>query len=227
MSSTNAQLMSLFFCFLPPHSVSSRHTGPRFISRDWVGIRPSVDAAMVGRVFLNPKPLQSPPPPARKRSSRKKRPSKRRGHRGRQSRHVFDDLWSYDDWFDYSDYSVMTDESVTEETKSTPVQNVYFFKRGMNTQSYLLSQSGSQYETKLKTEAKITIMKTILFKLPPLTPFGLSVSFLFMMADKYYRVDLQTKRVDSANPAYPRSIAKYWLGCNHEETPGASRAEKR
>ena len=32
--------------------------------------------------------------------------------------------------------------------------------------------------------------------------------------DKYYRVDLKTKRVDPANPPYPRSIAKYWLGCS-------------
>lgn len=49
----------------------------------------------------------------------------------------------------------------------------------------------------------------------------------FMMADKYYRVDLQTKRVASANPPYPRSIAKYWLGCNYEGTADASQAEKR
>lgn len=37
------------------------------------------------------------------------------------------------------------------------------------------------------------------------------------MTDKYYRVNLQTKRVDSVIPAYPRSIAKYWLGCEETE----------
>lgn len=162
-----------FFTELFGSSLSSHHAGPRFTSRDWQGIRPPVDAAMVGRVYLSPKPTS--PPLVRRRFNRRRRPSKKRAHRGRKSRHVlFDDLWGYDDWFDYSDYSDVIAESTTQEYKSTPVQNVYFFKK-----------------------------------------------------DKYYRVDLQTKRVDSASPPYPRSIAKYWLGCKHEETPDASRAEKR
>lgn len=48
-----------------------------------------------------------------------------------------------------------------------------------------------------------------------------------MPTDKYYRVDLKRKRVDSAIPPYPRSIAKYWLGCEREDTPDAARAEKK
>ncbi|XP_014853416.1 PREDICTED: vitronectin isoform X1 [Poecilia mexicana] len=47
-------------------------------------------------------------------------------------------------------------------------------------------------------------------------------SVYFFKADKYYRVDLRTKRVDPAMPPYPRSIAKYWLGC-----PDPSGAEKK
>lgn len=39
--------------------------------------------------------------------------------------------------------------------------------------------------------------------------------------DKYYRVDLRTKRVDPGSPPYPRSIAKYWLGCS--DTAGAEK----
>ncbi|KAM6933109.1 vitronectin a [Xenentodon cancila] len=39
-------------------------------------------------------------------------------------------------------------------------------------------------------------------------------SVYFFKGDKYYRVDLRTKRVDPAVPPYPRSIAKYWLGCS-------------
>ncbi|XP_070699881.1 vitronectin b [Pempheris klunzingeri] len=164
-----------FFTELFGSSFSSPQTGARFTSRDWQGIGPPVDAAMVGRVYLSPKPVPSSPPPARRRSSRRRRPNRKRGHRRRQSRHtVFDDLFGYDDWFDFSDYSDIFDESTTQEYKSTPVQNVYFFKR-----------------------------------------------------DKYYRVDLQTKRVDFTSPPYPRSIAKFWLGCKHEETPDGSKAEKR
>ncbi|XP_041797088.1 vitronectin a [Chelmon rostratus] len=43
----------------------------------------------------------------------------------------------------------------------------------------------------------------------------------FFKEDKYYRVDLRTKRVDPAMPPYPRSIAKYWLGCS--DTSGAEK----
>ncbi|XP_008331396.1 vitronectin b isoform X2 [Cynoglossus semilaevis] len=50
----------------------------------------------------------------------------------------------------------------------------------------------------------------------------------FFKGDKYYRMNLQTKRVDSASPPYPRSIAKFWLGCTDEETTTAeSRAENK
>ncbi|XP_010734091.3 vitronectin a isoform X1 [Larimichthys crocea] len=43
----------------------------------------------------------------------------------------------------------------------------------------------------------------------------------FFKGDKYYRVDLRSKRVDPAMPPYPRSIAKYWLGCT--DNPGAEK----
>lgn len=33
------------------------------------------------------------------------------------------------------------------------------------------------------------------------------------LPDKYYRVNLRTKRVDLVHPRYPRSIAQYWLDC--------------
>ncbi|CAB1418244.1 unnamed protein product [Pleuronectes platessa] len=161
-----------FFMELFGDAFSDPHTGPRLISRDWQGIRSPVDAAMVGRVYLSPKPTPSPTPAVRR---RKKKPSKKRKQRRRQSRHVlFDDFWSYDDWSDYGDYSEVVEERPTEAYRSTPVQNVYFFK-----------------------------------------------------GDKYYRVSQQTKRVDAANPPYPRSIAKYWLGCKYEEKPDVTRAEKK
>ncbi|XP_061868404.1 vitronectin [Colius striatus] len=38
-------------------------------------------------------------------------------------------------------------------------------------------------------------------------------SVYFFVRDKYYRVNLRTKRVDLVHPRYPRSIAQYWLGC--------------
>ncbi|XP_015356612.1 vitronectin [Marmota marmota marmota] len=35
----------------------------------------------------------------------------------------------------------------------------------------------------------------------------------FFSGDKYYRVNLRTRRVDTVTPPYPRPIAQYWLGC--------------
>ncbi|XP_034540007.1 vitronectin b [Notolabrus celidotus] len=153
---------------------SSPYTGARYTSRDWQGIRPPVDAAMVGRIYLTPKPTPSSTPPYMRRGNRRRGSRRRHGHRRHNRQALFDDLWGSDDWFDYLHFSDLFEETPTVEQKSTPVQNVYFFKR-----------------------------------------------------DKYYRVDLQTKRVDSANPPYPRSIAKYWLGCNEEDSPDTSRAEKK
>ncbi|KAF1393983.1 hypothetical protein PFLUV_G00021780 [Perca fluviatilis] len=46
-------------------------------------------------------------------------------------------------------------------------------------------------------------------------------SVYFFKGDTYSRVDLRTKRVDPATPPYPRSIAKYWLGCS--DTTGAEK----
>ncbi|XP_022365239.1 vitronectin [Enhydra lutris kenyoni] len=39
-------------------------------------------------------------------------------------------------------------------------------------------------------------------------------SVYFFSQDKYYRVNLRTRRVDTVSPPYPRSIAQYWLGCS-------------
>lgn len=111
-----------------PHSVSSDNTRARFISRDWQGIRPPVDAAMVGQVYLSPKPIPSSPPARRRSSSRRRKPSKKRGHRRSQNRYIFDDFWT--DWSDWFDYADIPPESPTQDYKDTPVQNVYFFKRG-------------------------------------------------------------------------------------------------
>ncbi|XP_011358379.1 vitronectin [Pteropus vampyrus] len=38
-------------------------------------------------------------------------------------------------------------------------------------------------------------------------------SVYFFSGDKYYRVNLRTRRVDTVSPPYPRNIAQYWLGC--------------
>lgn len=122
----------------PSHLIPARHSvgspftsvGPRLTSRDWRGIRPPIDAAIVGRVHLTPKPT---PRPARRRSSQRRRTSRRRSQRRRQSRQVlFDDLFGFNDYLlydsgDISDYIPLQ----AEDVKMTPMQNVYFFKKGL------------------------------------------------------------------------------------------------
>ncbi|KAL7976070.1 hypothetical protein Chor_009748 [Crotalus horridus] len=48
----------------------------------------------------------------------------------------------------------------------------------------------------------------------PCQPFQ---SAYFFVDDKYYRVNLHTRKVDWVYPRYPRPIAKYWLGCPPSE----------
>ncbi|XP_037125819.1 vitronectin b isoform X2 [Syngnathus acus] len=67
--------------------------------------------------------------------------------------------------------------------------------------------------------------------LPPMevqTPARTPIQYVyFFKRDQYYRVDLRTKLVAQVLPRYPRSIAKFWLGCQQEDTPDATHAEKR
>ncbi|XP_072518757.1 vitronectin b [Salminus brasiliensis] len=173
-------------------NLQGHHKGPRFISKDWVGIKPPIDAAMVGRLYMSSKPSSSPSPSTdtdailSRRRSQRRRKHKNRGSRLSRSLFWEDVGLDYEEryfgaerrgkdqkkgrgrrpsFFDYSyEPADYTDIEITEQEKAIPVQNVYFFKK-----------------------------------------------------DKYYRVDLQTKRIDYANPPYPRSIGKYWLGCKEKE----------
>ncbi|XP_046723017.1 vitronectin b isoform X2 [Silurus meridionalis] len=184
----NDGMDDLFALIFP--DISGHHKGPRFISRDWVGIKPPIDAAMVGRLYLTSvaydsathslSQVQRTRGRSRGRGSKKSHSSfwddldfdyderffgaqrrKKGQKKGRGRRPSFDSVFSYDDT-DYADSDLV-------EKKEMPVQNVYFFQK-----------------------------------------------------DKYYRLDLQTKRIDTMNPPYPRSIAKYWLGCKEKDL-----AEKR
>lgn len=162
----------------PVHPVQGHHKGPRFISKDWVGIKPPIDAAMVGRLYVNPGPSPSPA-----RSLSRGRPGRRKKTRGRGARvsrslfwedfgldyeERFVNYWGFlrvylysrcidylylyalyryygaekrgknqkkgrgrrpslfDMSYDPTDY---IDVEVVQE-KATPVQNVYFFKKG-------------------------------------------------------------------------------------------------
>uniref|UniRef100_A0A671QSH9 Vitronectin b n=1 Tax=Sinocyclocheilus anshuiensis TaxID=1608454 RepID=A0A671QSH9_9TELE len=85
---------------------------PRFISKDWIGIKPPIDAAMVGRLYVSPVPSPSPA------TSLKKRGKNQKKGRGRCP------FW-FDMSYDPDDY---IDVEIVQE-KATPVQMSTSLKR--------------------------------------------------------------------------------------------------
>ncbi|KAG7269401.1 hypothetical protein CRUP_015439 [Coryphaenoides rupestris] len=176
------QLLEELFAQLFEGHFHGQNRGPRSISRDWLGIKPPIDAAIVGRLYSVPRPQQLPPRPVQRGGEG----SSASGGAGGAAREAVKAAHSHTIWrtssaSDYSeDYGGDDDYNHNGATHavpglaSVPVQSVYFFK-----------------------------------------------------SDKYYRLNLETKRVERVTPRYPRSIAKYWLGCDVEESVDVSRAEKR
>ncbi|XP_059398680.1 vitronectin-like [Carassius carassius] len=120
--------------------IQGHHKGPRYISKDWIGIKRPIDAAMVGRLYVSPGPSPSPAT-----SLKRGRPGWRKKTRGQGDR---------------VSHSLFWEDFVMD-----------FEERYFGTEKH----------------------------------------------EKYYRVDLQTKRIDYVNPPYPRSIGKYWLGWKEKD----------
>ncbi|XP_066492215.1 vitronectin [Tiliqua scincoides] len=144
-----------FFQFILGDLKHSGASKPRYISQGWRGLPGQVDAAMVGRIYVQP----SSPEQSRRRSSRRHRKKYRNRRRwGRWNSQIWD--WPGGTSSESSDLDWLLDGT----SRCQPFQSVYFFVK-----------------------------------------------------DKYYRVNLHTRRVDWVYPKYPRPIAKYWLGCPSEE----------
>ncbi|KAJ8280962.1 hypothetical protein GJAV_G00061530, partial [Gymnothorax javanicus] len=198
----------------------SEHGGPRFINRDWVGIHSPVDAAMVGRLYITPRPLLP-----RQDGRGFGVPWGRGGSQGwgrQQRRQNRSPQWSsMADWGsslgqDYAEQFYNRESRRQDQEQET---NRYGNqKQNWNQQESTYGRQQQQYDQNYNLRYS-----------PPRWPDlhivnkGQPVqSVYFFKKDQYYRVNLQTKVVDFGNPPYPRSIAKYWLGC-----PDNPRAEKR
>ncbi|MCJ8740575.1 hypothetical protein PDJAM_G00060680 [Pangasius djambal] len=179
--------------------LSGHHKGPRFIARDWVGMKPPIDAAMVGRLYLSSIPSSSPAPslsPTVATSRRgRTRGGRRRKGRGRGHRISRSFFWE-DLGLDYEERYFGAERRSKGQKKG----------RGQRPSQYDYSYDSTDYADLELVQEKATPVQNV----------------YFFQKDKYYRVDLQTKRIDYANPPYPRSIGKYWLGCKEKEL-----AEKR
>ncbi|MGH0152847.1 UNVERIFIED_CONTAM: hypothetical protein FKN15_059980 [Acipenser sinensis] len=184
-------IQSIYFFIKGSDSFSS--PGPRLISRDWKGLPGPVDAVMAARLYVAPK-TQTTSSKKSSKASRKRSYKRRRGRKQkhRQDRSVF---WDLQDLGENSDRR-------QQQQQQHQWQGYDYGRPDYDGQSYLeFMGSDEDYD--------------MLHKCQPIQ------SIYFFIKDKYYRVNLRTKRVDIASPPYPRSIAKYWLGC--PEKGGAER----
>ncbi|KAL4647170.1 vitronectin-like [Arapaima gigas] len=219
--------------------IQGQHTGPRDIKKDWIGIRPPVDAVMAGRLYVSP---------GRRHYGRRWQNGNwqwqdrdwQRWNQQRWGRQQQDQQgWGQRDWdqqrrrqqdwdkqgrrqdWDQQGFGQLgwqgdqgsrekqssVERSVADDHKDqikgknvTKEQNHDYIRYISRTRR---SSRGSRYN--------------------PLSRRGFQPvqNVYFFKGDQYYRVDLRRKTVDFAFPPYPRSIAKYWLGC--PEKPGAEK----
>ncbi|NP_001018508.1 vitronectin a precursor [Danio rerio] len=187
------------------------HYGHHFINRDWIGIKSPVDAVLVGRLYVTPRWQ-----------------NRRRQDRNRQ------------DWDQQQgqQYGQQWDQRYGQQWGSRRRQNRSPYWESMAERGISIGQEFSQrfgqdrwrdqdrrrdyyydrqndYDYDYRYKPTEDIVYNILRRSQPLQ------SVYFFKGDKYYRVNLQTKRVDYANPPYPRPIGKYWLGC--KDTSGAEK----
>ncbi|XP_028320357.1 vitronectin a isoform X2 [Gouania willdenowi] len=195
------------FSDLPQH-----HDHHHFINKDWKGLRAPVDAAMAGRIYVS-----SPRWPRRRLESQYNRQWGRQQYQQngwrwgqrRRSRSPF--------WESTAEQGMRMGQGFAERRMELEEKlggdwdrrwdqdwdqdRRRDSQRQNNRGNYDSRADGSYWDY---SQREIPIQSVYFFK-----------------GDQYYRADLRTKRVDPAMPPYPRSIAKYWLGCSN--STGAER----
>ncbi|XP_043115748.1 vitronectin a [Puntigrus tetrazona] len=196
----------------------SHHGGHHFINKDWIGIRSPVDAVLAGRLYVTPRWS-----------------SRRRQDRNRQDwdqqwnqryRQDWDQQWNQQygqEWDQQRGSRRRQNRSPYWETmaeRGISIGQEFAQRFGQERwrdqdrrRDYHHRQNDYDYDNRYRPSEDIAY--DILRRGQPLQ------SVYFFKGDMYYRVNLRTKRVDYANPPYPRPIGKYWLGC--KDKPGAEK----
>uniref|UniRef100_A0A672JJ25 Vitronectin a n=1 Tax=Salarias fasciatus TaxID=181472 RepID=A0A672JJ25_SALFA len=189
-------------------SLPQHHDNHHFINKDWKGLRAPVDAAMVGRMYV---PMW--------RSGRRNdyRPDQQWG---RQQGQQWGQPWG-------QQWGQQWDQQWGQRRRSRSAYWNSMAERGMRLgrdwdrqwdqdwdqdrrrDGYRRNNNRGNYDSR-----DDRYWDYFQRSLPMQTVY-------FFKGDKYYRVDLRTKRVDPAVPSYPRSIARYWLGCS--DTTGSEK----
>lgn len=183
----------------------SHHGGCHFINKDWIGIKSPVDAVLAGRLYVTPRW------PSRRQQDRNYRRDwsqqwnqqrgqqwdQQWGSRRRQNRSPY--------WETFAERGIDIGQEFAQR----------FGQDRWRDQDRRRDYYNRQNDYDYRYNPSEDIAYDILRRRQPLQ------SVYFFKGDKYYRVNLRTKRVDYANPPYPRPIGKYWLGC--KDAPGAEK----
>uniref|UniRef100_A0A671MQG2 Vitronectin-like n=1 Tax=Sinocyclocheilus anshuiensis TaxID=1608454 RepID=A0A671MQG2_9TELE len=182
----------------------SHHSGHHFINKDWTGIKSPVDAVLAGRLYVTSRW------PSRRRQDRYRQDwDQQWGQRhGQQWDQRYGQQWDQRYGQNRSPYW----ETMAERGISIGQEFAQRFGQDRHG-DYYHRQNDYDYDYRYRPSEDIAY--DILRRRQPLQ------SVYFFKGDMYYRVNLQTKRVDYANPPYPRPIGKYWLGC--KDKPGAEK----
>ncbi|KAM7399427.1 hypothetical protein PAMP_018700 [Pampus punctatissimus] len=219
------RFFSELFSDLPQH-----HDKHHFINKDWKGLKSPVDAAMAGRIYVTP--LRSVP-------ARNDQPDQQWGQQqGRQWNQQYGQQWNQQYGQQWNQQWGRRRQSRSPFWGSMAERGMNmgqnFAERGMEMGLRLaerrmeieerLGQDWSRRWDQDRDQARRrdgyrqnnrgnydSRDDRLYWEIQRNLPMQ---SIYFFKGDKYYRVDLSTKRVDPAVPPYPRSIAKYWLGCS-------------
>ncbi|CAB1348902.1 unnamed protein product [Coregonus sp. 'balchen'] len=223
------ELFNMLFRGIPNH-----HGGHRFINKDWIGIKAPVDAVMTGRLYITPRPLAaplSPPlPPLRDRNDGRRQPwdqqNRHQSYWGAGTEMAMGQAFA-EKWMDmekgFTEREMDLGRNLAE--RGMAIEGVFGGwdmrrtdardedrdrDRRRDDQDRRRDEQDRRrdgYNYNSRFNADESAYWEFVNKGQPVQ------SVYFFKGDKYYRVDLKTKKVDPASPPYPRSIGKYWLGC--------------
>ncbi|XP_030007607.1 LOW QUALITY PROTEIN: vitronectin a [Sphaeramia orbicularis] len=215
------RFFSELFSEIPQH-----HGKHHFIDKDWKGLRSPVNAAMAGRIYVSPLRF----PPARNDYQTDQQ-------WGRQQDQQYDQQWGQQwgqqQWGQRRQSRSPFWDSMAERGMAMGQEMA---ERGME-MGLRLAQRRMEMEERLRQDWSRgwdqdmdqdrrrdgyrqnnrgnydsrndrNLYWDFIQRTQPIQ------SVYFFKGDKYYRVDLRSKRVDPGVPPYPRSIARYWLGCS-------------
>nr|XP_040039777.1 vitronectin a isoform X2 [Gasterosteus aculeatus aculeatus] len=223
------RVISELFSGTPQH-----HDRHHFIDKDWKGLKSPVDAVMAGRMYVPPGRLAQPHnddwPDQRGAEGRGQQWNQQYQQYGQQWDQQYGQRWGRRRqrrspfWGSVAERGMNIGQGFAEMGLRLAERRMETAERFGREQDRLWDQDWDQdrrndgYRHNNRGNYDSRDDGSYWGPIRGLLPVQ---SVYFFRGETYYRVDLRTKKVDHANPPYPRSIAKYWLGCS--DTTGAEK----